>query len=167
MKYLKGIFAILLVSSIGALGYYGHRLWVFSGKVSKHLEYVGAAIDCLIMQDGQSRTDIDILFQGFRSRESYYKAVNKIYPNLYSKEEIKKYSNYEAYNTQIPECKVFFTEYRCWSLDPHSNKSLDGCGKHFRISQEDIDAMKSLNDKNDYKGVVKIMDDIWNKRKRK
>lgn len=157
MKKNLALLVIFILLSITS--YYTHRLWIFAGKVSKGFEYTYAAIDCLIQENGQSETDIDILFKGYKSREAYVKAVNKKYPGTYDKDNT--IVNRTMYNTQIPECKIFYTQYRCWQLDPHDPKSLDGCGKHFGLTQEEIDIMKK-----DPSSIKRIIDD-WVKRGQK
>ena len=136
MKKALGI--LLLVASITTLGYYTHRLWVFSGKVSDSIEYTYAALDCLIQESGQIENDISTLNSG-----------GKIYRKRV------------FYNEDIPECKRFYSEFRCWELDPHNPKSLDGCGLHFGLTQEEIDTMKK-----DPSTIDKVMDTSW-KRKEK
>ena len=123
-----------------ALSYPTYKLWKFAHASSDYFKYVGAAIDCFIQENGQNETDVDILFQGYKSRKAYADAVNKRYPGVYPKDS--QLLNRKTYNSQIPECKKFYTQFQCWEMDPYDPKSLDGCGKKFGLTQEEIDIMK-------------------------
>lgn len=155
---MKKILATILCLAIVGSSYFTYRLWVFAGKVSKAFEYTYAAVDCLIQENGQNESDVDILFKGYKSRQDYADAANKEWPGLYPKDSpllVRK-----AYNDQIPECHVFYTHYRCWALDPHDPASLDGCGKHFGLNQQEIDTMKK-----DPSKIQETMDQWWKRRK--
>lgn len=148
-KYLISIAMALLT-----LSYYTHRLWVFAGKVSKSFEYTYAAVDCLIQENGQNETDVNILFDGYKSRKAYVNAANKKYPGLYPKDSpilVRK-----TYNDQLPQCKIFYSQYRCWELDPYDPKSLDGCGEHFGLTKEEIETMKK-----DPSSIDRVMDGMF------
>lgn len=156
---LNKLLMVALVLAVSILGYYTHRLWVFAAKVSYSIEYSYAAIDCLIQESGQNESDVNVLFKGYKSRKAYYEAVNKEAPGLYSKEDIKKNIERKMYNEQIPECHDFYSRYRCWMLDPHDPLSLDGCGKHFGLSQGEIDTMKK-----DPSTIDAVMQANWDKK---
>jgi len=160
MKRSTKILIVLLIAVLATLGYFTHRIWVFSGKVSKAFEYTYAAVDCLIQQDGRNEGDIDILFRGYKSKKAYYQAVNREYPGLYSKEQIDKNINRGMYNENIPECKVFYSQYRCWMLDPENEKSVVNCGPHFEYTEQDIADFK----KDPSKGK-EISQRVWDRRK--
>ena len=154
----KYLISALLALSIALTGYYTHKLWVFSAKVTRGFDYTYHAIDCLIMKDGQTQGDIEILYKGWRSRKAYYQAQNKKTPDLYDKKVWER----EVYDYQIPECKVFYTQYRCLILDPHDPKSLDGCGLHFGLTQQGIETMKK-----DSSTVERVMDEHFKRMKDK
>lgn len=153
----------LAVLTIGlcATAYYTRRLYVQAGVEYKQFQYVYAAIDCLIMESGQNETDVDILFAGYESRQAFANAQNKKYPGMYDPDSdlLKKR---KIYNDQIPECHAFYTHFRCWALDPHDPVSLDGCGKHFELTQAEIDTMKR-----DPSSIERIMGEAWKRRKAK
>jgi hypothetical protein len=138
-------------------GYYVRRLWVFSNKVTKAFDYTFAAIDCLIQENGQSENDIDVLFKGFKSRKEYYDAVNKQYTGALNKTYLER----KVYNDQIPECKKFYSVYRCWELDHNNIKSVENCGKNFGLNQDEIDAIKK-----DPKNSDKIIDQSWKRQEK-
>lgn len=140
--------------------YYTYRLFIFAGKASKSFEYTYAAIACLIQETGQSESDIDIIFKGYKTRQSYANAANKEFSGLYPKNS--PFLVRKLYNDQIPECHKFYTHYQCWSLDPHDPESLDGCGLHFGLKQEEIDIMKKTPS-----SVDKIMTLFWKRLREK
>ncbi len=156
---MKKLLVVILVASLGMITYYTYRLHEFAVKASKAFAYTYAAVDCLIQESGQNETDVDIIFKGFKSRQAYADAANKEWPGTYDAKSplIRR----EMYNDQIPECHVFYAQYRCWMLDPKDPKSLDGCGKHFGFTQEEIDRMKQ-----DPKTVDTIMKEHWAKDKK-
>lgn len=134
---------------MATLGYYTYRLHSYAVKTSKAFEYVYAAIDCLIQENGQVETDVNVLFQGYKTREAYFEAVNKESPGLIEKD---RYLKRQLYDEQIPECKKFYSQYRCWELDPRDPASLDGCGRSFGLTQSEIDTMKK--DPNTIKAIM-------------
>ena len=145
--------------AIVVLSYYTHRLYVFAHKSSDYFAYLSAGLDCMIQENGQNESDVDVLFKGFKSRQEYADAANKEFPDLYPKDGA--FLNRTEYNDQIPECKVFYSQYRCWELDPHDPKSLDGCGKHFGLTQDEIDTMKK-----DPSKIDQIMDAMFERMKK-
>ena len=157
---MKKILASLTLISIVVLGYYTHRLWVFASKVSYGFEYTYAAIDCLIQESGQNESDVEILYKGYKSRKEYADAINKEFPGAYGPDS-GLLTKRKIYNGHIPECKIFYSQYRCWELDSHDPKSLDGCGKHFGLNQDEIDTMKK-----DPSTIDKIMNAAWERRKK-
>jgi hypothetical protein len=135
---MKKLFIAFAIAWLGTVTYYTHRLWVFAPKVSHAFEYYGAAIDCLIMEDGWTQGDVQDLAKH------------------------KKLNERKMYDDQIPECHIFFSRYRCWMLDPHDPGSLDGCGKHFGLTQLEIDTMKK-----DPSTIDAVMKANWDRRKEK
>lgn len=152
-KVFLSVLGLAVVVGLGITSYYTHRLWVWNFKVAKAFDYYEAAVECLIQEHGESEHDLEILFKGYKSRESWMKAAEKEFPGLYTdndaetKERRDRLLKREMYSEQIPECKTFFSEYRCWELDIDNTKSLDGCGLHFGLLQSEIDAMKAEPDK--------------------
>lgn len=134
---MRKLFIALAIAWLGTVSYYTHRLWVFAPKVSQAFDYYSAAVDCLIQENGWNEADAQDL--------SHHRKLTK--RNLY--------------NDQIAECHLFYTHYRCWMLDPKDPGSLDGCGKHFGLTQEEIDTMKK-----DPSTIDAVMDANWKRRKK-
>lgn len=156
---MKNKLTILALVGVLVLGYWTHRLWKFAKASEHYFAYVSSAIDCLIQEDGQNQTDIDILFRGYKSRQAFADAANKQYPGLYPKDSpllVRK-----TYDDQIKECHDFYSHYRCWMLDPHDPASLDGCGEHFGLNKQEIEIMKK-----DPSKINQVMDAMWERRKK-
>lgn len=158
-KIFKIALGIFIAASLSITGYYTYRLWAFANKVSKAFEYTYSAIDCLIQQDGNLENDVDILFRGYKSRKAYYKAVNKQYPGLYSKNKIEDADKRFMYNSDIPECNKFYSEQRCWILEAMSEKSVVNCGPHFGYTEDDIKKFKADPSKG-----KEISEEVWKRR---
>lgn len=121
---MKKIFDTALVLSIFFLGYFTHRIWVFSGKVQKSFEYSYSAIECLIQITAHTESQLDLVVEG-----------NKL---LYK----QKYAEAMPYYPNLPECAKFFEEQRCWVLNKKNPKSLDNCGKSFGYTSAEIEILK-------------------------
>lgn len=158
-RILNILLKIAMVVAIGVSGYYLHRMWVFGGKVSKSLAYMYSGIECLIMQDGRQEGDINILQKGFKSRKAYFLAVNKEAPGRYSKEDIEKADKHVFYNEDIPACKEFYSQHRCWMFDPHEPKSIDGCGEHFGLTKSEMEELKANTGNKDK--INELMDKFY------
>lgn len=138
MKYLKLFIGLLLVTIIGTTAYYTHRLWVFGTKVSKSLEYMYTGIECMIMENGRNGGDIDILNNGRKVKRKHV-----------------------FYNEDIPACKKFYSEQRCWMLDPLNPKSVENCGPNFQLLPSEIEAINKAKTEQDKKD---LMGKVWDRR---
>lgn len=143
--------------SLSLVGWFGYKTYVYYTKVTFAFEYLFSGMECMIMENGQNEGDVEILFRGFKSRRAYYEAVQKEAPGLYSKDEIEKKIKRPTYNSHIPACEKFYSEYRCWMLDPKNHKSLDNCGAHFGYLPEEIELLKKDPSKSEevWKALVK------------
>ena len=63
MAAVKKLLILAAIAWLGTVTYYTHRLWVFAPKVSYALEYYGAAVDCLIQENGWTERDVQDLYK--------------------------------------------------------------------------------------------------------
>lgn len=166
-KKLKILGGLVVAALLAFNGYCTYHNWVVLTHARKVVnadyewaaherDYSHAAIECLLQIHGQTENDLNRIEKGQtveQARQEWSKEWGK------APEVRNPFNKREIYEDQIPECHVFFSQYRCWALDPHDPKSLDGCGKRFGLLQSEIDQMKT-----DPSSIKKIMDEAWNRK---
>lgn len=154
-KILIGLGATLFVGLLGLNAYCTYANWVtltHTRKVVNHNnEYLYAAIDCLIQENGAAEGDAELARQGLTRAQA-----RKKFPDIWG-----SFKDKQPYSNEIPECHDFYSHYRCWELDATDPKSLDGCGLHFGLTQEEIDTMKR-----DPTTIKRVMNENWDRKKK-